>query len=68
MPALLNRQIHYIFTSPSAKLSMYMSGQALAFAFEFPNQGWVVFVYKLIEQSLFWAMAFVGCLAKGILA
>jgi hypothetical protein len=47
---------------------MDMSGQALAFGFELPNQGRVVFVYKLIEQSLFWAMAFVGCLTKGILA
>ncbi len=45
-----------------------MSGQALAFGFEPPNQDWVVFVYKQIGQSLFWAMAFVGCLTKGILA
>ena len=34
------------------KLTMYMSGQALAFGFELPNQGWVVFVYKLVEQGL----------------
>ncbi len=32
------------------------------------NQGRVVFLYKLVEQGLLWAMAFIAGVTKGILA
>jgi hypothetical protein len=50
------------------KRSMDMSGQTFALKFQLLNQGWVVFLYKLVEQSLLWAMAFIGGVTKGILA
>ena len=36
-----------------------MCWQAFALSIEFFNQGWVVFCYKLVEQSLLRAMAFI---------
>jgi hypothetical protein len=50
------------------KLSMDMSRQTFALKFQLLNQGGVVFLYKLVEQSLLWAMAFIGGLTEGILA
>ena len=50
------------------KLSMDMCRQTFALKFQLLNQGWVVFLYKLVEQSLLWVMAFVGGVTKGILA
>jgi hypothetical protein len=50
------------------KLSMDMSGQTFALKFQLLNQDWVVFLYNLVEQSLLWAMAFIGGVTKGILA
>ena len=49
------------------KFSMDMCWQGLALSIEFFNQGGVVFLYKLVEQSLLWAMAFIGGVTKGIL-
>jgi hypothetical protein len=47
---------------------MDMRWQGLALCIEFFNQVGVVFFYKLVEQSLLWAMAFIGDVTKGILA
>jgi hypothetical protein len=47
---------------------MDMSRQAFALGFQLLNEGRVVFLYKLVEQSLLWAMAFIGGVTKGILA
>ena len=38
------------------KFSMDMNRQTFALSFQLLNQGWVVFLYKLVEQSLLWAM------------
>jgi hypothetical protein len=50
------------------KLSMDMSRQAFTLEFQLLNQGGVVFLYKLVEQSMLWAMTFIGGVTKGILA
>ena len=50
------------------KFSMDMSRQGFSLSIKLFNQGGVVFLDKLVEQSLLWAMAFIGGLAKGILA
>jgi hypothetical protein len=50
------------------KLSMDMSRQTFTLEFQLLNQGGVVFLYKLVEQSSLWAMAFMGGVTKGILA
>ena len=47
---------------------MDMSRPTFALKFQLLNQGGVVFLYKLVEQSLLWAMAFIGGVTKGILA
>ena len=39
------------------KFSMDMSRQTFALKFQLLNQGGVVFLYKLVEQSLLWAMS-----------
>ena len=48
------------------KLSMDMSRQTFALKFQLLNKGWVVFLYKLVEQSLLWAMALIGGVAEGM--
>ncbi|GHD23046.1 hypothetical protein GCM10007052_35280 [Halioglobus japonicus] len=48
------------------KLSMDMSRQTFALKFQLLNQDGVVFLYKLVEQSLLWAMAFIGGVTKGV--
>jgi hypothetical protein len=48
------------------KLSMDMSRQTFALKFQLLNQGRVVFLYKLVEQSLLWAMAIIGGVTKGM--
>jgi len=48
------------------KLSVDMSRQVFTLNFQLLNECWVVFLYKLVEQSLFWAMAFIGGVTKGI--
>jgi hypothetical protein len=50
------------------KFSMDMSRQTHTLGFQLLNQGRVVFLYKLVEQSLLWVMAFIGGVTKGILA
>ena len=50
------------------KFSVDMCWQAFPLSIELFNQGGVVFLYKLVEQSLLWAMAFIGGVTKGILA
>jgi hypothetical protein len=50
------------------KFSMDMCWQAFALSIELLNQGGVVFLYKLVEQSMPWVTAFVGGVPKGILA
>ena len=47
---------------------MDMCWQAFALSSELLNQGGVVFLYKLVEQSLLWAMTFIGGVTKGPLA
>jgi hypothetical protein len=48
------------------KLSMDMSREAFTLGFQWVNEGGVVFVCKLVEQSLLWAMAFIGGVTKGM--
>ena len=48
------------------KLPMDMSRQTFALNFQLLNQCGVVFLYKSVEQSLLWAMAFVGGVTKGM--
>jgi hypothetical protein len=48
------------------KLSMDVSRQTFALKLQLLNQGGVVFLYKLVEQSLLWAMAFIGGVTKSI--
>lgn len=48
------------------KLSMDMSRQTFALEFQLLNEGRVVFLYKLVEQGLLWAMAFIGGVTKGM--
>ena len=48
------------------KLPMDMSRQTFALKFQLLNQGGIVFLYKLVEQSLFWAMAIIGGVTKGM--
>tara|TARA_B110000240_G_scaffold74414_1_gene84689 strand:+ start:1297 stop:1542 length:246 start_codon:yes stop_codon:yes gene_type:complete len=48
------------------KFLMDMSGKIFALTFQLLNQGGVVFLYKLVEESLLWAMAFVGGVTKGM--
>ncbi len=50
------------------KLSMDMSRQVFTLDFQLLNQGRVVFLYKLVEQGLLWAMAFISGVTEGILA
>ena len=50
------------------KLPMDMSRQTFALKFQLLNPGRVVFLYKLVEQGLLWAMAFIGGVTEGILA
>ena len=47
------------------KFSMDMSRQTPTLEFQLLNQGRVVFLYKLVEQSLLWAMGFIGGATKG---
>ena len=47
------------------KLSMDMRRQAFTLNFQLLNECWVVFLYKLVEQSLLWAMALIGGVTKG---
>ena len=42
------------------KFSMDMSRQAFSLSIKLFNQGGVVFLDKLVEQSLLWAMAFIS--------
>mgnify|MGYP006981168024 CR=1 FL=1 len=49
------------------KFSMDMSRQTFALGFQLLNEGRVVFLYKLVEQSLLWAMAFIGGNINGVL-
>jgi hypothetical protein len=48
------------------KLSMDMSQQTFALNFQLLNQGGVVLLYHLVEQSLLWVMAFIGGVTKGM--
>ena len=48
------------------ELSMDMRRQTFALRFQLLNQGGVVFLHKLVEQSLLWAMAFIGGVNRGI--
>ena len=48
------------------KLPMDMSWQVFTLDFQLLNQGGLVFLYKSVEQSLLWAMAFVGGVTKGM--
>jgi len=48
------------------KFSMDMSWQTFALKFQLLNQVGVVFLYKLVEQGLLWAMAFIGGVTKGM--
>ena len=48
------------------KFSMDMSGQTFALKLQLLNQGGVVFLYKLVEQGLLWAMSFVGGVTEGM--
>jgi hypothetical protein len=48
------------------KLPMDISRQTFALKFQLLNQGGVMFLYKPVEQSLLWAMAFVGGVTKGM--
>ena len=48
------------------KLPMDMSRQTFALKFQLLNHSGVVFLYKLVEQSLLWAMAFIGGVTKGM--
>ena len=48
------------------ELSMDMSWQTFTLEFQLLNQGGVVFLYKLVEQGLLWAMAFIGGVTKGM--
>jgi len=45
------------------KLSMDMSRQVFTLGFQLLNEGRVVFLCKLVEQSLLWAMAIIGGVA-----
>ena len=45
---------------------MDMSRQVFTLEFQLLNQGWVVFLYKLVEQGLLWAMAFIGGVTEGM--
>jgi hypothetical protein len=45
---------------------MDMSRQTFVLNFQLLNQDWVMFLYKLVEQSLLWAMAFTGGVTKGM--
>jgi hypothetical protein len=48
------------------KFSMDMSRQTFTLGFQLLNQGRVVFLYKLVEQGLLWAMAIIGGVTKGM--
>jgi hypothetical protein len=48
------------------KLSMDMSRQVFALKIQLPNQGGIVFLYKLVEQGLLWVMPFIGGVTKGV--
>jgi len=48
------------------KFSMDMSRKTFALTFQLLNQDGIVFLYKLVEQSLLWAMAFIGGVTKGM--
>jgi hypothetical protein len=48
------------------KFSMDMNRQTFALGFQLLNQGGVVFLYESVEQSLLWAMAFIGDVTKGM--
>ena len=48
------------------KLSMDMSRQTFTLKFQLLNQGGVVFLYKLVEQGLLWAVAIIGGVTKGM--
>ena len=48
------------------KLPMDMSRQTFALKCQLLNQGGVVFLYKLVEQSLLGAMALIGGVTKGL--
>ena len=46
------------------KFSMDMSRQVFTLGFQLLNEGRAVLLYKLVEQSLLWAMAFIGGVIK----
>ena len=48
------------------KFLMDMSGKIFALTFQLLNQGGVVFLYKLVEQGLLWAVAIIGGVTKGM--
>ena len=48
------------------KLPMDMSRQTFALKFQLLNHSGVVFLYQLVEQSLLWAMAFIGGVTEGM--
>jgi hypothetical protein len=45
---------------------MDMSRQTFTLEVQLFNQSGVVFLYKLVEQSLLWAMAFIGGVTRGM--
>ncbi len=45
---------------------MGMSRQTFILEFQLPNKGGVVLLYKLVEQGLLWAVAFIGGVTKGM--
>ena len=47
---------------------MDMCWQAFALSSELLNQGGVVFLYKLLEQSMLWVTAFLDGVTKGSVA
>lgn len=50
------------------KFSMNMSREAFTLEFQLVNKGGAVFVYKLVEQGLLWAVAIIGGVTNGTLA
>jgi hypothetical protein len=50
------------------ELSMDMSRQTFTLGFQLLNQDRGVYLYKLVERSVLWAMAFIGGVTKGVLA
>jgi hypothetical protein len=53
------------FFSPE-ELTCQNRRQTSTLGFQLSNQNGVVFLYKLVEQSMLWAMAFIGDVTKGM--